>query len=93
MPIFDIVGTKSDKNFHSFFESATRNQICSALERICAEFSSSKRTRIYVYALYMYTLGYTIYDIFFFLEVQVYMIKCNHYKPSLCAQSSVMEDE
>ena len=31
--------------------------------------------------------------IFFFLEVQVYMIKCNHYKPSLCAQSSVMEDE
>ena len=30
---------------------------------------------------------------FFFLEVQVYMIKCNHYKPSLCAQSSVMEDE
>ena len=29
----------------------------------------------------------------FFLEVQVYMIKCNHYKPSLCAQSSVMEDE
>ena len=30
---------------------------------------------------------------YFFLEVQVYMIKCNHYKPSLCAQSSVMEDE
>jgi len=22
--------------------------------------------------------------IYFFLEVQVYMIKCNHYKPSLC---------
>ena len=28
---------------------------------------------------------------YFFSKVQVYIIKCNHYKPSLCAQSSVME--